>query len=237
MHTNIKKHHAVFIIFLSLSLIFLKNQASASATKTSTKLSLMDGLRQINYETKMLKESRVEKYDKFQKDLDEFIDKGSSKIDSSNFLYVLNTPDFSAEEYDQGLAGTDLAGLGSAFKDAQDTYGVNAILLMAMAKHETGNGTSELFREKNNLFGFNAYDYDPYNQASTFKTPADSINTVAGHLAENYLNTDGPYYNGISTDGIGVDYATDPDWSKKVNWMMIEVSQNMIGAFANETAN
>ena len=106
---------------------------------------------------------------------------------------------------------------------------------MAMAKHETGNGTSELFLNKNNLFGFNAIDIDPYNQASDFKTPGDSIDTVAKHLKEGYLSPDGDYYNGVSTDAIGKSYATDPDWSKKVNWMMIEVSNAMIDAF-NEKA-
>ena len=100
-----------------------------------------------------------------------------------------------------------------------------------MSKHETGNGTSELFLNKNNLFGFNAYDYDPYNEAKDFKTPADSINTVAKHLKENYLSTDGAYYKGISTDAIGISYATDPDWSRKVNWMMIEAARSMIDEF------
>ena len=191
----------------------------------------MSGINKINYESKLLKKSQAEKYKKFEEDLDEFYEKGSSKIDSDNMFYLLNTPDFTAEELDNALVGTGLAGLGKDFKKAGDTYGINPLLLIAMSKHETGNGTSELFLNKNNLFGFNAYDYDPYNEAKDFKTPADSINTVAKHLKENYLSTDGAYYKGISTDAIGISYATDPDWSKKVNWMMIEAARSMIDEF------
>jgi len=191
----------------------------------------MSGINKINYESKLLKKSQAEKYKKFEEDLDEFYEKGSSKIDSDNMFYLLNTPDFTAEELDNALVGTGLAGLGKDFKKAGDTYGINPLLLIAMSKHETGNGTSELFLNKNNLFGFNAYDYDPYNEAKDFKTPADSINTVAKHLKENYLSTDGAYYKGISTDAIGISYATDPDWSRKVNWMMIEAARSMIDEF------
>ena len=57
---------------------------------------------------------------------------------------------------------------------------------------------------------------------------------MAKHLKEKYLSSRGDYYNGISTDAIGKSYATDPDWSKKVNWMMIEVSNNMIDQFNQE---
>ncbi|MFO3718143.1 glucosaminidase domain-containing protein [Anaerococcus sp. ENR1011] len=227
---NTQKLVAGFALFIAL---FSSNKAVAA--KENTKVNLIDGINKIYYEAKLLKKTQSEKYKKFEEDLDIFYDQGSSKIDSNNMFYLLNTPDFSAEELDNALAGTGLAGLGKDFKKAGETYGVNPILLMAMAKHETGNGTSELFLNKNNLFGFNAYDFDPYNQAKDFKTPADSINTVAKHLKESYLSSDGDYYNGVSTDAIGISYATDPDWSKKVNWMMIEVARSMIDAFDNKT--
>ena len=218
---------------ISLSLLIIPI-STANAAKDDTQANLHKGINKISYESRLLVKSRAEKYDQLQKDVDEFYDKGSSKISSDNMLYLLKTNDFTAEELDTALEGTGLAGLGKDFKNAEDTYGVNAILLMAMAKHETGNGTSELFLEKNNLFGFNAVDLDPYNQATDFKTPGDSIDTVAKHLKEKYLSSRGDYYNGISTDAIGKSYATDPDWSKKVNWMMIEVSNNMIDQFNQE---
>ena len=222
------------LISITFCLIILSAK-TVSASKDQTKSNLLDGINKIDYESSLLKKTRSEKFSKLEDDLNIFYDKGSSKIDSKNMFYALNVPEFTEEEYETALDGTGLAGLGKDFKNAGDTYGVNPILLMAMAKHETGNGTSELFINKNNLFGFNAVDHDPYNMATDFNTPADSINTVAKHLKENYLSSEGPYYNGISTDAIGINYATDPDWSKKVNWMMIEVANAMIENFKDET--
>lgn len=222
-------------VLMGLAITTLASPTISHANKGKTKANLLSGINKINEESHRLNKSMEVKYEKLQKDLDEFYEKGSSKISSTNMFYVLSDNGFTAEEYDNGLYNTNLAGLGEDFKKAEDTYGVNAILLMAMAKHETGNGTSELFINKNNLFGFNAYDYDPYNQAKDFASPGDSIMYVAKHLKENYLNPKGDFYNGISTDGIGKDYATDPDWSKKVNWMMIEVAENMIQQFESET--
>ena len=214
------------------ALIFTMSIARASKVETSK--SLNSGINEINYQTTLLRQSRAIKYENLARDLEDFKEKGSSGIDSSNMLYLLNTGQFSADELENAIKDTGLAGLGKDFKAAEDKYGVNAILLMAMAKHETGNGTSELFNDKNNLFGFNAVDDDPYNKATHFETPADSIDTLAKHLKENYLDPKGSYYNGVSTDGIGISYATDPDWASKVNWMMIEVSQNMIDSFNEE---
>lgn len=217
---------AAFAIFFTIS--------SARASKIDTENSLIDGINQINYQTSLLRESKAIKYENLLSDLEEFRQKGSSGIDSKNMLYLLNTGQFSADELENGIKDTGLSGLGKDFKIAEDKYGVNAILLMAMAKHETGNGESELFKEKNNLFGFNAVDDDPYNKASDFASPSESIDKVAKHLKENYLDPKGLYYNGVSTDGIGISYATDPDWADKVDWMMIEVCENMIESFNME---
>lgn len=231
-----KKHKYKFNkIILGLYLLILALPLDIShAGKVKIRSGLIDGINKINVQSYLLNKSQEEKYQQLQYDLDEFYEKGSSKIKSSNMFYVLRENDFSADELENGLEGTNLAGLGADFKKAEETYGVNAILLMAMAKHETGNGTSELFTNKNNLFGFNAYDYDPYNQAKDFATPGDSIMTVAKHLKQEYLSPDGDFYNGMSTDGIGTLYATDPDWSKKISWMMIEVAESMIDGFENE---
>ena len=217
-------------VFLGLCFILLL-PSKALAGKDIQRDKLLKGLKEINYQTTLLRESRAIKYEKLAKDLEEFQAKGSASIDSNNMFYLLNTDQFDANELENGIKDTGLAGLGKDFKAAENESGVNAILLMAMAKHETGNGTSQLFREKNNLFGFNAYDDDPYNKASTFADPGQSIKTVAEHLRKSYLDPKGAYYRGISTDGIGQSYATDPDWAKKVNWMMIEVGEKMIDEF------
>lgn len=227
-----KRKLKILFSFLSIVLVFIIASSSESLSSSSKNIekrkNLIDGINQINIETMALHQSRMKRFDKLEKDLDEFIEKGSDEIDSDNLLYLTNKSGFTAVELESGLKETRLEGLGVDFKKAEDSYGVNAILLMAMAKHETGNGTSFLANEKNNLFGFNAVDHDPINAASKFKTKGESIMHVAKYLRDNYLNKEGKYYNGISTDGIGTLYASDPNWSKRVQGMMIEVSAYML---------
>lgn len=221
----------IFLMLLILPFFGQVNRTCASEVKVNRIENLLLGLKQISEEAMNLKDMRDVRFEKLKKDLDNFIDKGSSKLSEKSDFYPLNPTQFSKEELGWGLVGTNLLGLEKDFKDASEQEGVNPILLMAMAKHETGNGTSELFLEKKNLFGFNAVDQDPYNLATDFDSERASIFTVAKHLKNEYLNEKGKFYNGISTEGIGTLYATDPDWSKKVDWMMIEVTRAMIKGY------
>lgn len=232
-----KKGYKIFISLLAIVLVIIvatsEEDESYAAKNVEKRASLIEGINKINIETMALHQSRMERFNKLMKDLDEFKEKGSDGIDSDNLLYLTNKSGFTGPELEEGLKGTDLEGLGEDFKAAENRYGVNAILLMAMAKHESGNGTSLLANEKNNLFGFNAIDDDPINKASKFKTKGESIMYVARHLKYNYLDKNGIYYNGVSTDGIGQMYASDRAWSDKVEGMMIEVCQNMIDGYIN----
>ena len=221
----------IFLMLLFLPFFGFADKAFANEPKVSRKEALILGLKQISEEAMNLKDMRDIRFEKLKKDLDDFTEKGSTKISNKSDFYPLNPTQFSREELGWGLSGTNLLGLEKDFKDASEEEGVNPILLMAMAKHETGNGTSELFLKKKNLFGFNAVDHDPYNLATDFKDERASIFTVAKHLKNEYLNEEGKFYNGISTNGIGKLYATDPDWSKKVDWMMIEVTRAMISGY------
>jgi beta-N-acetylglucosaminidase len=121
-----------------------------------------------------------------------------------------------AADIDARLAGTGLEGLGASFVDAEKKYNVNAWFLAGLAIHESGYGSSKIATEKNNVFGFQAYDASPYASARTFNTKAEGVDTVAKYISENYLTAGGKYYNGVSIDGIGKRYATDPNWSTAI---------------------
>lgn len=114
-----------------------------------------------------------------------------------------------------------------AFYNAEQKYNVNGILLVAMAIHESGWGTSAISLDKKNLFGYGAYDNDAYNSAYTFNTYAEGIDLVAKVLAKAYLNpagmtmadgdtTTGRYYSSPTLTGINTRYSTDPNWCTKV---------------------
>lgn len=232
MRTKSKKViFSLLAIVLVLTLAIGTDYGSSASKEVEKRSSLIEGINKINIETMELYQSKMKRFDKLSNDLEDFKANGSSGIKESNILYLTNKTGFTASELDSGLAGTKLEGLGEDFKLAEDETGVNAILLMAMAKHESGNGTSLLADEKNNLFGFNAIDQDPINAANKFKDKGESIMHVAEFLKSNYLTKDGRFYNGISTEGIGQLYASDPQWSNKVSNMMIEVSSNMLAEF------
>ena len=103
-----------------------------------------------------------------------------------------------------------------AFYNAEQKYGVNGIFIAAVGIHESAWGTSYLAKEKNNLFGYRAYDRDPINSAQDFETYVDAINVVAEALSKNYLTPTGSYYNGTTIEAINTKYATDKAWHEKV---------------------
>lgn len=102
---------------------------------------------------------------------------------------------------------------GDAFVNAQNTYGINALMLFAQAVNESGWGKSYYAMNRNNLFGVAAYDDNP-NNATYFSSVSEAINYQAGVLLRDYLDTDdyrffGSHF-GNKESGIAVKYASDP---------------------------
>ena len=117
------------------------------------------------------------------------------------------------------------------FYKAEQKYKVNGIFLESIGIHESAWGTSKIANDKNNLFGFTAYDSDPYNSATSFETYENAINKVAEVLSTKYLHVagtkisdeltaTGTYFNGTSAKSVNVRYASDTGWADKVfNYM------------------
>ena len=99
-----------------------------------------------------------------------------------------------------------------AFYNAEQKYGVNGIFIAAIGIHESAWGTSYLAKNKNNLFGYKAYDRDPINSAQDFETYEDAINTVAEALSKNYLKPSGSFYYGTTLQAVNTKYASDKEW-------------------------
>ena len=96
-------------------------------------------------------------------------------------------------------AKTPLPPLGAAFIAAERRYGVNARFLLAAALHESAWGTSYISRVKHNLFGYNAYDRDPFRYANAYRTYAASIHATARFIKESYLTPGGRWWGGRPT--------------------------------------
>ncbi len=106
-------------------------------------------------------------------------------------------------------------------------YNINGVFVAAVGIHESAWGTSEIARQKNNLFGYGAYDSNPFNGAYHFSNYAESIDLIARVFVKYYLNPRetniyggekaiGTFYNGTTLSAINKKYATDKKWAEAV---------------------
>ena len=94
------------------------------------------------------------------------------------FVFLRSRTNISASTFNTFLASrgynssSKLWNTGNIWLKAQETYGVNAAEIFALACLESGYGTSDYAMKRNNLFGWNAVDSDP-DQASFFSSVED----------------------------------------------------------------
>lgn len=113
------------------------------------------------------------------------------------------------------------------FYYAEKQYNINGIFVAAVAIHESNWGTSKIANNKNNLFGYGAYDSSPYNSAYSFTDYSESIDLISRVFVKYYLNptgtkiyngeiANGKYYNGNTLSAVNKRYATDKNWANSV---------------------
>jgi len=131
---------------------------------------------------------------------------------------VLSVSGYAAWMIDEALGPTTpLPRLGAAFLRAEREQGINARYFVAHAMLESGWGGSDIARLKRNLFGFNAYDRNPWRYASRFPSHAKGIAVVAAAVKRSYLTPGGRWWYRFPTlRAINRYYASDPHWADKV---------------------
>ena len=106
-------------------------------------------------------------------------------------------------------------------------YNINGVFVASVGIHESAWGTSKIAMQKNNLFGYGAYDSNPYNGAYNFSNYSESIDLLARVFVKYYLNPEGTsiyggekavgtYYNGATLNGVNTKYASDKNWANAV---------------------
>lgn len=157
----------------------------------------------------------------------------SELISKLNFNMALNKPSgLSLEQFKKVLSDEkDINKIfinnAEYFYYIEKQYNINGIFVAAIGIHESAWGTSKLAKEKNNLFGYGAYDSNPYNGAYQFYNYSESIDLLARVLVKYYLNPKetniyggekavGTYYNGATLSGVNTKYASDKQWCNKV---------------------
>lgn len=110
-------------------------------------------------------------------------------------------------------------------------YNINGVFVAAVGIHESAWGTSKIALQKNNLFGYGAYDSNPYNGAYNFSNYSESIDLISRVFVKYYINpagtkiydneiATGKYYSGTTLADVNKKYASDKNWNKNVyTWM------------------
>lgn len=152
------------------------------------------------------------------------------------FLSMRSTTSYSAEQLDayivemleerqqQGGQYADAAtkskllGLGTVLKKVEQELHVNALLILALAQHESDYGMSNHAQTYNNLFGLYVFDENPANK--TFSSIEGNVLELAGQfLNKNYIPPGAGYahgaYFGNKVQGVNVRYASDQFWGAK----------------------
>lgn len=113
----------------------------------------------------------------------------------------------------------------------EQQYGINGVFVAAIGIHESAWGTSKIARDKENLFGYGAYDMSAYSSAYSYNGYAAGIDMIARVLVKHYLNPKGTsiyngekatgrFYNGKTLKAVNKRYATDKNWNSSVyTWM------------------
>lgn len=150
-----------------------------------------------------------------------------------NFNIALNKPSgFTLEQFTKAL--TDSKDKNKIFEKnakyfyyVEKQYNINGMFVAAVGIHESAWGTSRIALNKNNLFGYGAYDSNPYNGAYTFDDYAEAIDLVSRVFVKYYLNpkgekiydkqvSNGRYYSGNTLSAVNKRYASDKNWANGV---------------------
>ena len=157
----------------------------------------------------------------------------NQNIQKPSFGMALNKPSgLSLEQFKKVL--TDSKDKNKIFEKNSEyfyyiekQYNINGLFVAAVGIHESAWGTSKIALQKHNLFGYGAYDSNPYNGAYQFTDYSECIDLIARVFVKYYLNPKGTaiyggeqalgtYYNGPTLEGVNKKYATDKNWANGV---------------------
>ena len=192
--------------------------------------------------------SKVEGLNKLINDLKNNTVANSVNPSNPNYTYFQNLPyrtktSFTASELNSFInnntdSDSKLRNLGSVLIECENKYGVNALIILATAIHESGWGKSSIALSKNNLFGINAVDFSPGQSADSFSSPQECVREFAKTLiSRGYSDpADWRYYGGYVGNkklGANVKYASDPFWGEKIAQHAFSIDYELSGNNVN----
>ena len=122
----------------------------------------------------------------------------------------------------------NLSGIEDTLIDIQEEYNVNAILILAIVRLESGNGKSSIAQSKNNLGGLVGGTENSVAVYKSFDTKSDCVVYMAKLISSCYLTEGGKYFSGYTISDIAKRYSTSPnEWSELVGSMILNVQKGL----------
>ena len=117
----------------------------------------------------------------------------------------------------------NLSGIEQTLIEIQDEYEVNAILILAIVRLESGNGKSSIAKSRNNLGGIIVMEKS-VRVYKSFDSKSDCVVYMAKLLSKSYLTEDGRYFNGYTLEDIAKRYSASPEkWTELVEELIYEI--------------
>lgn len=165
----------------------------------------------IDSDYKIKKKEEEEKEAQRQAEAKKIADTGYTTTETYNGRFRLSTTSDSDEviirKINNYLSNTPLAGYAQTFLDAGKASNVDPYFIVAIAREESGAGTSPLARNNNNLFGRKAKG----GGWASYSSKEAGIYNEASYLAQVYIDV------GLTTiSSIGAKYCEGGAWAGKI---------------------
>lgn len=150
--------------------------------------------------------------------------RSKTKISASVFDAFLKTQKVSSS--------SKLYGQAQCFIDSQNDYGVNALIVYAMACLESAYGTSYYAKNRNNFFGWGAVDTNP-NEAASYASVEEGIRKQMSENLAGYLDmNDWRYFGsmvGNKGAGFNLKYASAVYWGMEIAAIAYKIDKQSCG--------
>ncbi len=140
-----------------------------------------------------------------------------ANFNSSVYFNPENITELSGVSYAQlsyGLRDTKLQAYIDSFLTVERKYRINAFAMIGIVANESAWLTSDRTLRQNNVTGYAVYSDD--SKGATFSSIEECILKTAELLAEDYVNENGRFYNGLSISDINLLYSSDDKWDDTV---------------------
>jgi len=129
----------------------------------------------------------------------------------------------------ESLCDRGLSELGSIFNHFSKQHNFNVLHNLAHAILESASGTSKIATDKNNLYGWAAYDNSAYASAHGFISKGKCIEAWSEWFNKTYLLPAGNQYRGNNEYCVNIVYASSPIAGINKSFIVQQLRKKLLG--------